>query len=302
MPKANLFIVGAPKCGTTAWWHYLSQHPDVFMTNPKEPHYFNSDFENFRWVKTREQYDQLFSAAGKARVCGEASVMYLYSEESAKNIYEYNSDARILIFLRNHADFIRSYHQQLLLNLDENEADLEVALGLEAARSRGDCVPKTCRDSRLLEYSRVATFAPQVERYIKAFGRDRVRVLWMEDWAGSLSANWQSVVQFLGLSSDINITFDRINAAREARSTLISGLYRRPPGWLKGVARVSRRVGFDSEQLKKIMRRLNEIPARSSSSKRVQGGRALDSVFRKDMMELQSIGCGPVSGGQRLWA
>ena len=40
----NFFIVGAPKCGTTALYEYLSSHPDVFLCDPKEPNYFSCDF------------------------------------------------------------------------------------------------------------------------------------------------------------------------------------------------------------------------------------------------------------------
>jgi hypothetical protein len=36
-PKPNLFIVGAPKCGTTEWVHYLKSHLDICFPDRKEP-------------------------------------------------------------------------------------------------------------------------------------------------------------------------------------------------------------------------------------------------------------------------
>jgi len=36
----NFLIVGAAKCGTTSLYYSLKQHPDVFMSNPKEPDFF----------------------------------------------------------------------------------------------------------------------------------------------------------------------------------------------------------------------------------------------------------------------
>ena len=39
MAKPNLLIVGAAKSGTTSLHNYLNQHNDVFMCNPKEPHF-----------------------------------------------------------------------------------------------------------------------------------------------------------------------------------------------------------------------------------------------------------------------
>ncbi|OOO02066.1 MAG: hypothetical protein USCGTAYLOR_01737 [Chromatiales bacterium USCg_Taylor] len=45
MTKPNFFIVGAPKCGTTAMHFYLNAHPEIFMSR-KELHYFGSDMRS----------------------------------------------------------------------------------------------------------------------------------------------------------------------------------------------------------------------------------------------------------------
>ena len=37
--KPDFFIVGAPKCGTTALYEYLYPHPNIFLATIKEPHY-----------------------------------------------------------------------------------------------------------------------------------------------------------------------------------------------------------------------------------------------------------------------
>ena len=44
MKRPNLFIVGAPKSGTTSIYNYLKNHPEVFMSPIKEPHFFAKDF------------------------------------------------------------------------------------------------------------------------------------------------------------------------------------------------------------------------------------------------------------------
>ena len=45
MTKPNLFIVGAPKCGTSSMYDYLAQHPDIYMSERKEPRFFGSDLD-----------------------------------------------------------------------------------------------------------------------------------------------------------------------------------------------------------------------------------------------------------------
>src|SRR5580700_10947295 len=56
--KPNFFIVGAPKAGTTSLYHYLDQHPDIYMSPMKEPCYFASEMrpENYELSRRAEAY------------------------------------------------------------------------------------------------------------------------------------------------------------------------------------------------------------------------------------------------------
>src|SRR5438034_4040769 len=54
--RPDLFIVGAPKCGTTALYEYLRRHPSIFMSRIKEPHFFAKDLGSYPFIKTLEEY------------------------------------------------------------------------------------------------------------------------------------------------------------------------------------------------------------------------------------------------------
>ena len=85
--KPNFFIVGAPKCGTTALASYLNEHSKIFVSNPKEPHYFATDFPRYRLYDSLKQYLDIFNDAKSENVAiGEASVFYMYSRGYKKNI------------------------------------------------------------------------------------------------------------------------------------------------------------------------------------------------------------------------
>ena len=58
--RPNFFIIGAPKCGTTSLSVWLSEHPKIFMSPIKEPHFFNTD--DRQAVTTLDQYEALFSS------------------------------------------------------------------------------------------------------------------------------------------------------------------------------------------------------------------------------------------------
>src|SRR5690625_4937543 len=89
----NLFLIGAPKCGTTAMSHYLAGHPDIFMSEQagiKEPHFFAGPDD---WIPSKnrinswQKYSRLFRAAPpSAKYIGEASVSYLSSEKAVPRI------------------------------------------------------------------------------------------------------------------------------------------------------------------------------------------------------------------------
>src|SRR5260370_118878 len=85
----DFFIVGAPRCGTTALYSYLRQHPDVFLPEYKEPHYFNTDMESGGAIRDQEKYLALFAPAKDKKRIGEASVYYLSSEIAPPTIKDF---------------------------------------------------------------------------------------------------------------------------------------------------------------------------------------------------------------------
>ena len=143
MTLPNFFIVGAPKCGTTALYAYLAQHPDVFMSDPKEPHYFGSDLDfRYRRRPSDQQYRSYFAGAGDRRRIGEGSVWYLYSECAADEIGQAVPDARIIVMLRDPVEMIPSLHSQFVYNGHEDLA-LADALAAEEDRAQGRRIPPT---------------------------------------------------------------------------------------------------------------------------------------------------------------
>src|SRR5689334_3497502 len=104
----NLFIVGAPKCGTTAWVEYLRTHPDIFFPAVKDHCYFAFDLPNLRLTSNEADYAQLFADGGDAKIIGEASAMYLFSKDAARAIRAHNPGAKILIFLREQENYLPS--------------------------------------------------------------------------------------------------------------------------------------------------------------------------------------------------
>lgn len=254
--RPNFFIVGAPKCGTTAWAEYLKSHSDVGFAQDKEPHYFNTDFPDFRWARNEPEYLELFKGCEGKKAVGEASVIYLYSAEAAANIARFCPDAKILIFLRDPQGFLTSYHNQLLMNLDEDIRDFNTAWALSGKRA--DNPPKTCRDLKFLDYRAVAQFGQQIERYRAHFPDDQIMILKMEEWKTDPRATYLRVLGFLNLSDDGRTEFPVIHEAKHHASEAVAKLMQRPPGWALRVAGGLRRIlGLKRLGLSGLLRRLN---------------------------------------------
>ena len=236
--KPDFFIVGAPKCGTTTMYDYLKGHPQVFMSEPKEPDYFGADC--FQLTPDEASYLALFAGAGPDLMAGEASALYLYSEQAAERIKAFRPDARIVIMLRQPADFLYSLHGQLSYDMHcEDLRDFRAALDAEPDRRRGRRLSSDLAwEPRLLFYRECATFSTQVRRYLDAFGRDRVHFILFDDFTRDPQAEFSRLCRFLEIRDDVSIQPRRSNAARHWRSKRLAHLFFRTPGSLLAAARL----------------------------------------------------------------
>ena len=223
--KPNFFIVGAPKCGTTALYEYLRGHPNVFMPHAKEPHYFARDLGAYPLIKTAEAYAALF-AAGEDRHLrvGEASVYYLRSTTALAGIREFDPQARIIAMFRDPVEVVHSLHAQLLYVGEETVQDFERAWRLQARRGRGLDLPPRCRDPFLFQFAQLGQFGSQTQRLLALFPRSQVKLILYEDFAAAPRRLYDEVIEFLGLPHDGRLDFPRINQHKRARARLAEGL------------------------------------------------------------------------------
>jgi hypothetical protein len=237
--QPNFFIVGAPKCGTTALSEYLRTHERVFMPSPKEPHYFSTDLEKYRYVLDESAYLALFAEAGDRQTAiGEASVFYLSSSDAIANLRRFRPEAKIVVMLRNPVDMIHALHGQLLYTADEDEADFENAWRLQAARVRGERIPRHCRCPKLLQYRAMGLLGEQLRRLLGIFPQSQVKILLFEDFVADTPAVYAEVLEFLELPPDNRQSFERVNASHEQKNLALGHFLWRPPpllrqAWLK---------------------------------------------------------------------
>lgn len=234
--KPNFFIVGAPKCGTTAVNDYLAKHPDIFMA-PKELHFFGKDLKT-RVKLSEEEYQSAFKDASDKKIRGEASVWYLYSKTAAKEIKEYSQAAKILIMLRDPIEVLHSLHSQHLYDGNEDITDFETAINLDEERKKGNNLPKSVDYLQLPPYLDSVLYAEQVIRYLDIFGMNNVLIIFYDDFVKDTSNVMEKVFNFLGVSKQGAQTYPIVNSNREIKNFYLHRLIKNPGVNAKNLVRI----------------------------------------------------------------
>ncbi|MAT73181.1 MAG: sulfotransferase [Planctomycetaceae bacterium] len=229
MNGPSFLIIGAARSGTTALARFLDQHPQAFLTDPKEPHFLSfaesppqfagpgDDVMMNRAVVTSPQcYADLFAGANGAAAIGEGSVSTLYyHERSIPAILQYAPHAKLIAILRN--PIARAYSSFLYVTSRgfEPESDFAAALDDEPRRIAENW-------HHLWHYVAAGRYAAQVAAFQAAFPAEQFRVLLFDDFRADQGATMRQLYQFLGIDESFTPdTSSQINRSGKPKNRLI---------------------------------------------------------------------------------
>ena len=236
--KPNLFIVGQPKSGTTALHQFLGQHPEIYMSSIKEPHFFCADFhlesdraygkQRFFDFRNESAYLQLFARAKNVKIAGESSTNYLYSQVAAEKIYNFNPDAKIIIVLREPAKFLYSLHSHYVKFTEENEPDFLTALALESERKQEKATSPRVTSPSYLYYSERVNYYQQIKRYCDRFDSNQIKVVIFEEFKSDNERIFRDILEFLAVESSFTPEYAAINVNKEVKFKAVNNLVNSP--------------------------------------------------------------------------
>ncbi len=221
----DFFIVGHPKCGTTALFEMLRTHPQIYMPDCKETQFFATELGSRPGTegRTLTQYLDLFAAAGPGQQVGEASVSHLWSRTAAAGIAELRPDAKIIAILREPASFLRSLHLQFVQTRVESESDFRKALALEDVRRKGRELPASSAHWPLkLLYSDYIRYVEQLRRYEDRFPAENILVLIYDDFRRDNEETVRRVLRFLEVEDSVAVAASDANPSVRVRSTRVN--------------------------------------------------------------------------------
>ena len=236
--KANFFLVGAPKAGTTSVDRLLRRHPDVFLSPIKEPCHFCPDIVaqiapalarrpafdlaaylasrgrelvHLQHVASAHDYARLYDGAAGHAIVGECSTYYLSSRQAAAGIHAYNPAAKIMVLVRDPVARIRSHYameRSLGLVARPLPALVEEELALGERANWGNC----------RYYVGASRYAPQLQRFRRLFPPEQVCVLRFEELVAGSEDALHELFAFLGIAPPAGeFALPQENKSRAAR-------------------------------------------------------------------------------------
>jgi hypothetical protein len=179
--KPTFLLIGAAKAATTSFASLLEQHPDAAISRPKEPHFFSYD-HYYRFGM--EAYLRLFAHCSGERAIGDASTSYSrirHHPDVIARIRRHLGSPRILYVVRHPLERMESAYVEHLRTPGASFRSINDAI---------ERMPMIVDSSRYWEV---------FSAYREAFGEDRVKVLWFEDYAADPVAVFQDACRFLGI-------------------------------------------------------------------------------------------------------
>ena len=297
MPLPTFILFGAPKAGTTSLHRALDQHPEVWMSQNKEPVFFgNSRFSGAQQtqsatdptgaqfkqgiVEAPESYLDLFRGVTDEKAIGEASITYLRSFIACRRIHNLLPDVKLVAVLRQPADRAHSNYWYLVQKGAEPAPTFEAALADEARRIEAGWNVMTY-------HKEWGYYGAQLAHYYQYFPRENIRIFLYDDWRQDPRAVLRELFEFIGVAPDFAPTIPRANRTLIPRNRALAD-------WTRALHPVNGNSRIRPRLLRRALfgaaRRINARYNFAAAPKINPTTRArLTEEFRPDITELQDL-------------
>jgi len=230
MAIPDFLIIGSPKAGSTALHVALARHPDLFLSDPKEPKFFMCDrakpdpaqqrgpgdaHSAQEWVWDPARYEALFAAAPATALRGESTPFYLWDKASHRRIHALIPDVKMIAVIRDPIDRAYSNWGHLWCDGLEPESDFFRACELEPERIKAGYAP-------FWRYLETGLYGQQLEHLFGIFSKEQIFVLRYRQLIDNTAAILDEICAFLGVRTGQVSTIPRSNVStgfRTPRST-----------------------------------------------------------------------------------
>jgi hypothetical protein len=226
-PLPTFVIAGTVRSGTTALARWLRAHPDVFLPEQKELHFFDNQFD-----QGVDRYRECFKSWSGQTAVGEATPNYVYQPDAMGRLAETLPDAHVIVSVRHPVD--RAYSHYWAQRTRSNESrSFAQAVGDELDAREGSSERSGRRP--LPGYVERGRYHRQLEAATKVIDRDRLFVVFFDDMEARPTETYETLCRFVGVDEttvpdDVGQT---ANSYRRFRSEWVRRQTRRLPAVLR---------------------------------------------------------------------
>jgi len=190
MPQPTFLVIGAQKCGTTSLYHYLNAHPNIFMSERKELHYFDREhkYPDVLW------YESQFSIKDLDNILaiGEVTPIYCFWPTSLPRIYTYKPEMKLVMLVRDPVRrAISNYWMEF--NRGNETQPIEQAFMMEESR----LATGMSRHWRLHAYKKRSLYHEQLEHVHHLFPSRQIFTGRLEDLSRNPKSFMEALFHFL---------------------------------------------------------------------------------------------------------
>lgn len=217
MNKPSLFLLGAPKCGTTSLYEWLNSHKEIFMPAVKEPHFYSSPYGP---SMSEDKYFGLYANTNHYKFCGDASVFYLYDIESVKRIIIDVENPKFIVCIRNPNEMAPSLHAQKFFTGHERIESFNQAWDLRNERLNGSfegIYGIDDGDPKHMSYGYICRLGSQIKKLLEVVPYSSVHIVDLDQLRDDPANEWIRLQEFLGLKIEPLPQLKNANPASKRR-------------------------------------------------------------------------------------
>lgn len=287
----NFLIIGTAKAGTSSLYHYLNQHPQIYMSPTKEPRFFAPELytehckDPYRSGAKQHrdspmswaEYLQLFVGSEAAIARGEASTEYLYMPKSPERIYQHIPEVKLIAILRDPVE--RAFSAFCYQLRDGCEK-----LSFEAALS--------AEQHRITErkwwpgwhYKQAGFYHQQLIRYFQVFDREQIKIYLHDELSAEPMSVVKDIFQFLGVEDNFVPNLTKENVSGIPQNRLLHNLMTRDNPLKAAVKSL-----LPSPLREQFSQRIHQKNMRAKPTMLPETRQALKKDYQQDILHLQDL-------------
>ncbi|MBN1493525.1 MAG: sulfotransferase [Candidatus Omnitrophica bacterium] len=284
----TFLIIGAGKSGTTSLYHYLAQHPDIYMAPVKETHYFTfggkkpafngprAELFNNDVIWKEADYHALFEGVSHERAIGENSPTYLWVPGTAERIQKTIPDVKLICILRNPIERVFSSFSMAIRDGYEPCRTLEEALDDEKRRIEEGWMLNT--------YLYSAFYGAQLAVYLRLFKKEQLSIHLFDDFIATPEMVLRDIFRFLNVEeSFVPDMREKFNVSGVIENPLLRLIWTKSHGLRDLLRPILSRKTRDTISKYFVMAKKRKIEFPQRTRQR------LINIFHDDIIKLQSL-------------